>query len=141
MARQLNKRQVFLLAVLVLVSVSLLAVLITSQHSKDPVYYIPRSSEESFFNGFYIRDGKVYFDCYVTFVNRSSQEKSFTVWAVSPQDQKSGLLLNEKMKLNNMVPSLTLCANETRQFHLIFVGEHGDNNQKVNRLLPEIVLR
>lgn len=136
MACLLKRRRRALLVSTVLV-LSILTGLAVLQRLASPVHCVTDSSE-SYFNSFDIRGGSVYFDCYVTFVNQASTNKSFVVWANSPTDQSSGLLQNSKMRLDNMKAPLTLKANETRQFHMVFVGEHGNNYQKSDRLLPEI---
>lgn len=100
--------------------------------------------EESYFSDFHIKDGKVYVECCVTIENVSNTNKNVTFTAIMNEDYKCGLLKQKRLNVldveNNEIV-FQIHANSKDTYELTFVGEHGNNSQKANRLLPPIDIK
>lgn len=111
----------------------------------------------SFFDRMIICNERVYFLCYIEFVNNSNYQKNIAVVGESVSDVKNGLLLEKTLKfciicsddigaineknIDQFIQptnSLSITANSTATYWVCFVGNHNYGLQKHDRLLPKV---
>ena len=100
--------------------------------------YITVDEEESYFDSFEIVDDTVYITCYLKLVNDFDEAVSFTINANSYVDD-GGLLAGSGLKAldpegNEAVFSLEAGGSELTE--VVFVGVHGPEDTKADRLIP-----
>ena len=90
---------------------------------------------------FYIKNREVHIAAGITVKNNTDDHISFMLTAESQSDYESGLITSPLLLGYDEDFSATvfnLQGKETKTFDVIFVGEHGDFNQKADRLIPQI---
>lgn len=96
--------------------------------------------EASFFNDFYIKNGKVYVDCNITVYNKNNKEKCIKLLAHMEEDFDNGLLKDKEVygydKQGN--DEFLLPANLKKEYRVIFIGDFAGKKEKENRNLPQI---
>lgn len=100
-------------------------------------------ADESTFSDFYIENNVVGVHCIVTLYNSYSSDMKVGLTAFMQKDVESGLLKEARLPGINRDDSLSyfiLKANSTSTFHVGFTGKYDGNNQKADRMLPEIVI-
>lgn len=100
-------------------------------------------ADESTFSDFYIENNVVGVHCIVTLYNSYSSDMKVGLTAFMQKDVESGLLKEARLPGINRDDSLSyfiLKANSTSTFHVVFTGKYNGNNQKADRMLPEIVI-
>ncbi len=100
--------------------------------------HISVDEEGSYFDSFEIVDDVVYITCYLKLANDFDEAVSFTINAKSYVDD-GGLLAEPDLKVpdpdgNEAVFSLE--AGESRLVEVVFVGVHGPEDTKADRLIP-----
>jgi len=101
------------------------------------------SEQNSGLHDFYIEDGKVYVVGGVSVKNNSDEKMIYSLVGWADADYKSGLIKGPVLNGfdENLEASVfEIEAKETKTFNVVFVGEHGGNMQKANRLMPEITI-
>ena len=93
--------------------------------------------KKSFFQDFTVEDNIVKIKCNIYIYNISEQDKKFYIRATSSEDVGK-LLNNEDLRVSEDGEEkvFELKANESNTIDVIFEGEFGGINQKVDRLLP-----
>ena len=112
----------------------------------------------SYFDDFQVKDGKVYFYCYLTLKNNSAEPAAFELKGNFQADVDGGLLKyalvdgffleHEKAAyVDGVDPDAVplsdvfrLDANEEKEFDVWFIGESAGGTTKHDRLLPEIII-
>ena len=103
-------------------------------------------SDESFFNEFTIKNGKVVFNCYITIINNTENDVKFKIKGDFIEDAKVknevSLVKQRYIYAQNEKGEeiLELKANQTKQFILDFYGDFAGKRSKRNRLLPDLEL-
>ena len=135
---------------------------------RHPVVYISGdTTQESYFNDFYVVGDKVYFDCIITFKNRTPYQKEINISARSYKDYQAGLITTADLSTYGVLPEdvvftsktdfinkiitpapgksilepfvpLTISGGKMKTCRLIFIGNFGGNPQKADRTLPAI---
>lgn len=114
-------------------------------------------SSNSFFDRMIICNERVYFLCYIEFVNNSNYQKTIAVVGESASDVKNGLLIDKNLEFfiicsddigaineNNIdqfiqpTNSLSIAANSTAKYWICFLGAHNYGLRKHDRLLPKV---
>lgn len=93
--------------------------------------------QKSFFQDFSVEDNIVNIKCSLYIYNVYEQDKKFYIRATSSEDV--GKLLNKEdliVQENGKEKIFELKANESNTFDIVFEGEFGGINQKVDRQLP-----
>ena len=97
--------------------------------------------DRSWFSDFTVSDGKVIIECHICLYNQSDEIRSICLIGDFSEDEKVGLLKEKRLIATHKSSSdqlqFELMPGEN-DFDVLFVGSSGDNNQKTNRLLPEI---
>ena len=99
--------------------------------------------ENSWFSDYKVEDDKVYINCHIILKNTYDLEKTVNLSARLPEDAANGLLKHEIIKAFNEDGTqaiFVLPPNASKSFDVVFVGEFAGNNQKHDRLLPEILI-
>jgi hypothetical protein len=124
----------------------------------DPGYGYVELTPNSYFDRFFIQDGKVYMLCCLEFVNNTGSDWSVDVAAASEEDEENGLLKDCHLKLyivnakdlsevneanidRLLEPAdrIGIDAHGTIRYCACFVGEHGGGMQKHDRELPDMI--
>ncbi len=115
---------------------------------------VDMDSSYSYYDTFKIEDGKVYMYSTLTLENKTGKDVSFKIWAESAKDQSNGLIKDKKMvgysyeveegkeeyKVSDK-DTFFLEKDQRMEFcKIVFVGEHGNNNEKADRNLPKIMI-
>ena len=99
--------------------------------------------EESWFSDFGLKDGKVYFDCYITVINKSDKSVNFTMEGEFFEDYESDLVSSQYLigcKTGNLEKDeFFIASNKSVEYLVTFVGINGCNVLKSNRLPPREV--
>jgi len=120
-------RKVLLLAFVIVLALSGCAV---DQPSKITV-----DEGNSYFSDFDIKDGKVYFRCYITLESAYPEDRQVSLYAVSHKDVLIGLLKTPYL----MAPvTVSVPANGSASQYVTFIGQHNGGTKKTDRLLPKI---
>lgn len=101
-------------------------------------------SEKSYFSDFYVKDNMVYIECYLKILNTFDNKKSIQFRAIMNEDFYNGLLKQKELHVldeNHQEIYFEIDAHSEKMFEVIFVGEYGGNNEKLDRLLPNIDLK
>ena len=95
--------------------------------------------ECSYFDNFFVLEGKVYFHCTLVLQNNTDQDIAVKIRGDFQEDFASGLLTEAKLMAlsGNQEDSFVLAPGEN-ELKVVFIGEHGGSSMKQNRLLPEI---
>ena len=132
--------QLISLSILFFVMISILACDSKMEESLE----VSMVESESFFLDFTIDDNKVFMKCWIKLKNTSDEDKNIRLYAQSKQDVAHGLLKNPEMFAldeNGDFRIFTIPANLQVTFYDVeFVGEYGGRPEKVNRLLPKIII-
>lgn len=99
-------------------------------------------SSESYFSHFSIENSQVYLYCNLTIENNSHVQKRVKITANFSEDKRCGLL-KESTLTGYSVQSNTnyfMLSEGKNNIDVVFIGEYGGNNQKANRLLPDILI-
>ena len=111
----------------------------TSQIEQE--YTIDR--DQSWFSNYTVSDGQVIIECHLCLNNQSGENKSVCLMGDFSEDEKAGLLKEKNLIATHKSASdqllFELLPGEN-VFDVLFVGSWGGNDQKANRLLPEIVV-
>lgn len=105
--------------------------------------YVEIDKQESFFSDFSIIKNNVDINCYITIKSTYSKDIKVKLTANMEDDFNSGLLKKaELLGINkaNGEKLFQIPAKTTKSFDVVFSGEFGGNDKKINRLLPNIVV-
>lgn len=93
---------------------------------------------------FYIEDETVHIVAGITIRNHTDSPQRFKLTGKSDVDYESGLITSPTLFGYNedlSTDEFMINSKETATFTVIFTGQHGHNNQKADRLIPEISLQ
>ena len=95
--------------------------------------------EGSYFDNFFVLEGKVYFHCTLVLQNNTDQDITVKIRGDFQKDFASGLLTEAKLMAlsGNQEDSFVLAPGEN-ELKVVFIGDHGGYSIKQDRLLPEI---
>ena len=99
------------------------------------------TKQNSGIKNFYIENEKVYIVTGITIKNNTDDDKKFLVIAESLEDYESDLITTPVLQGYDeslSTKEFFINGNETKIFNVIFVGTHGTNNQKADRLIPKL---
>lgn len=102
--------------------------------------YIKLDKEDSFFSDFKVEDDKVYIYCTLFIENQSDIEKNVVLKASLDNDAKNGLLKEaviDGYSVDRSTKTFKLKAGEN-QIDVVFIGDYAGNEEKIDRLLPDI---
>lgn len=99
--------------------------------------------EDSWFSDFYIKENKVYIQCYITIRNDSNEDQYIKLLAHMEDDAKNKLIkhsivtgYDEKGSDKFFVPA----DSEINYIEVFFIDDYAGEEQKQDRNLPEIEL-
>jgi len=101
------------------------------------------NEEESYFDGFYVKDNKVFIKCEFSITNSNQTERAFHLFAMMDEDVKIGLLKDAKIyavddRFNKK--TFKVGAKSTLRIDVLFMGDFNGTYQKTDRLLPDITI-
>lgn len=131
-----------IICISILILALIVAGVILYNHSTSPDLELLSEQSEGL-RDFYIEDGKVYVVGEVSVKNNSDEKMTYSLVGWSGDDYESGLIKEPVLKCfdEHLETSVfEIEAKETKTFNVVFVGEHGGNTQKANRLMPEITI-
>ena len=102
--------------------------------------YIKLDKEDSFFSDFKVEEDKVYIYCTLFIENQSDIEKNVVLKASLDNDAKNGLLKEaviDGYSVDGSTKTFKLKAGEN-QIDVVFIGDYAGNEEKIDRLLPDI---
>lgn len=131
----MKKKYIFLIAAAICVLVA--GYMLLQKHDDIHINY-----EKSYFSDFHVEEDKVYFECVLCIENNTDKRHKVKFTAESEEDKENGLIKDSKLNGYNGTLETSLFDIEPKEnmITVIFVGNYGGAEQKVNRLLPEIYL-
>jgi len=127
-------------AIVILAIICIISFLTTSCVRSQDVVILDEEGK-SYFSDFSIDENKVHVFCRITLKNNSAETVDVKLNAFMPKDVENGLLLQpvlQGINLEDDTPVFRVPAESEKSFYVDFIGEHGNNDIKQDRLLPEI---
>ena len=96
--------------------------------------------KESFYSSFKIENNKVYIYCDVLIKNPNKDGAKISLSGIFDNDAKNGLLKESLLTgyASDFETTEFNLKNGDNRIKVVFIGEYAGNNQKYDRLLPEI---
>lgn len=131
----MKKKYIFLIAAAICVLVA--GYMLLQKHNDIHINY-----EKSFFSDFHVEEAKVYIECVLCIENNTAKQHKVKFIAESEEDKENGLIMDSKLNGYNedLETSLFDIESGENRITVIFVGNYGGVEQKVNRLLPRIYM-
>ena len=131
-------KKVFITIGIILFIVGLLSGIATGISRKNrEINPVRIDYQKSFFHDYNIENNIVNMKCELRIYNVNEQDKKFHIRAKSPEDVGK-LLHDENLRINEngQEKVFELKANESSNIDVVFEGEFGGTNQKLDRELP-----
>lgn len=124
-------------------SIKVLGFEIYDNIQNEQVGIITLDRDKSYLSDFEIIGDKVKINCILTIKNNSEYRIKFNIRAYSDEDYKNGLLKSNELYViedEDKISEYIIEPNEEiTNLKVSFVGEHGNNNQKVDRNIPDVI--
>lgn len=109
----------------------------TSTHNEIAINYA-----DSVFQNYYVENEIVHIICKITIENKSTSDAEVLLNAISDEDVGNGLLKKPEMcgiDTETGIAILKVEAGQLQEFIIDFQGEFAGNNQKYDRMIPDVL--
>ena len=99
--------------------------------------------ESSMIGDFTIKNNEVIIPCSISVTNNTNEELSFTMTGAFEQDEDNPLLKRRSIPAypeEDKFALFHISPNSTKEYQVLFIGEHAGGTEKMDRLPPEDII-